>query len=83
MNKSFVSIADDLLKKRTHVACDYNEFSLGSVKNDFIIKNISVSKILNYIITINPNKNVCLDVPSICFVKLSAKIISSYLSILI
>ena len=34
MNKNFVSIVDDLIKKRTGVACDY-EFSLGFVKNGF------------------------------------------------
>ena len=45
MNKNFVSIADDLIKKRTHVACDYDEFSIGSVKNGFVFKNISASEI--------------------------------------
>lgn len=31
MNKNFVSIADDFIQKRMHVACDYGEFSLDSV----------------------------------------------------
>ena len=68
MNKNFVSIADDLIKKRTHVACDYDEFSIGSVKNGFVFKNISAREIENYIKTMNPNKSVRSDVPSICFV---------------
>ena len=80
MNKNFVSIADDLIKKRIHVACYYDEFSLDSVKNSFIFKDISESEIENYIKKMNPNKSVRSDVPSIRFVKVSAKIISPYLS---
>ena len=49
MNKNFVSIADDLIKERMDVACDYDEFSLDSVKNGFIFKDISESEIENYI----------------------------------
>ena len=45
-----MSIADDLVKKRTHVACDYDEFSLDSVKNGFVFKSISVSEIANFIL---------------------------------
>ena len=69
-----MSIVDDLIKKRTHVACDYDQFSLDSVNNGFVFKNISANEIENYIETINPNKSVRSGVPSICFVKLSAKI---------
>ena len=80
MNKNFVSIADDLIKERMDVACDYDESSLDSVKNVFIFKDISESEIENYIKKMNPNKSVRSDVPSIRFVKLSAKIISPYLA---
>ena len=66
-----MSIADNLIKKRTHVACDNDEFSLDSVKNGFVFKSISVSEIANYIKTMNLNKSVCSDVVSFCFVNFS------------
>ena len=50
------------------------------IKNDFVFNEISDSEILNYIKTLNPNKSVRSDVPNIRFVKLSAKIMSPYLS---
>ena len=50
------------------------------MQNSFIFKDISESEIENYIKKMNPNKSVRSDVPSIRFVKLSAKIISPYLS---
>ena len=45
-----------------------------------VFNEISDSEILSYIKTMNPNISVHSDVPSICFVKLRAKIISPYLS---
>ena len=52
-----------------------------SVKNDFVFNEIVIdSEILNYIKILNPNKSVRSDVSNIRFVKLSAKIISHYLS---
>ena len=81
MNKNFVNIADNLLKKRKDVVDVKNdEYLSDSVKNDFVFNEISDSEILNYIKTLNPNKSVRSDVPNIRFVKLSAKIISPYLS---
>ena len=60
--------------------CDFGELSLDSGKNDFVFKAISKTEVENYIKSMNPNKSVRSDVPSIRFVKLSAKIISPYLS---
>ena len=34
MNKNFVSIADNLIKKRMDFVCDFGELSLDSGKND-------------------------------------------------
>ena len=81
MNKNFVNIADNLLKERKDVVdVKIDECFSDSVKNDFVFSEISDSEIMNYIKTMNPNKSVRSDVPSIRFVKLSAKIISPYLS---
>ena len=81
MNKNFVNIADNLLKKRKDIVDVKNdEYLSGSVENDYVFNEISDSEILNYIKTLNPNKSVRSDVPNIRFVKLSAKIISPYLS---
>ena len=81
MNENFVSIADDLIKNITQVACVYDEFSLDSVKSGLVFQNI-LAETESYIKTRDPYKSVRSDVPSICLVKLSAKIISPYLSIL-
>ena len=81
MNKNFVNIADKLLKERKDVIDLMNDaYCSGSVKNDFVFNEISDSEIQNYTKTMNLDKSVRSDVPSICFVKLSAKIISPYLS---
>ena len=80
MNKKFVSIADDLIKERMDVVQKYDEFGFHSVNTDFVFKKISESEIENYIKSMNPNKSVRSDVPSIRFVKLSAKIIAPYLA---
>ena len=58
------NIADNLLKERKDVVDVKNdEYFSDSVKNDFVF-----SEIINYIKTMNPNKSVLSDVPSICFV---------------
>ena len=81
MNKNFVNIADNLLKERKDVVDLRNdEYLFDSIKNDFVFNEISDSEVENYIKNMNPNKSVRSDVPSIRFVKLSAKIISPYLS---
>ena len=81
MNKNFVNIAEKLLKERKDVVDVKNdEYLSDSIKNYFVFTEISDSEIQNYIKTMNPNKSVRSDVPSIRFVKLSAKIISPYLS---
>ena len=38
INKKFVSIADELIKIRTYVFCDYDEISLDSVKIDLFLR---------------------------------------------
>ena len=79
--KIFVSIADKLLKERKDVDdVKNNEYLSDSVKNYFVCNEICDSEIQNYIKTMNTIKSVRSDVPSICFVKFSAKIISPYLS---
>ena len=60
--------------------CDFSEFSLNSGKSEFVFKAISKTEIEHYIKNMNPNKSVRSNVPSKSFVKLSAKIISLYLS---
>ena len=81
MNKKFVNIADKLLKERKDVVDLKNdEYLSDSIKNYFVFTEISDSEIQNYIKTMNPNKSVRSDVPSVRFVKLSAKIVSLYLS---
>ena len=40
-------------KKTTHVAFEYDEFSLGSVKKCFVFKNTSASEIESFIKTFN------------------------------
>ena len=50
-----------------------DEYLSQSIKNYFVFNEIIESEIENYIKTMNPNKSVHSDVPSICFVKLSAK----------
>ena len=74
MNKNFVSIADNLIKKRMDFVCDFNEFSLISTKNEFVFKPLLKTEIEHYIKNMNPNKNVCSDVHSIQFVKLVQKL---------
>ena len=41
MNKNFVSIADNLIKKRMDFVCDFSEFSLNFGKSEFVFKAIS------------------------------------------
>ena len=78
---NFVNIADKLFKERKDVVDVKNdEYCSGSVKNYLGFNEISNNEIQNYIKTMNLNKSVRSDVPSICFVKLSDKIISPYLS---
>ena len=80
MNKNLISITDSLIKKRMDFVCDISEFSLISGKSEFVFKAISKTEIKHYIKNMNPNKSVRSDVPRIRFVKLSARIISPYLS---
>ena len=68
MNKNFVNIAEKLLKERKDVVDVKNdEYLSDSIKNYFVFTEISDSEIQNYIKTMNPNKSVRSDVPSIRF----------------
>ena len=79
MNKSFVNIADKLLNERKNDFHNNLEFCISSVCNDFVFKEFTNSEIEMYIRNMRPNKSVRSDVPSIRFVKLSAKVIAPYL----
>ena len=77
-----MNIAEKLLKKRKDVVDVMNdEYLSDSIKIFFVFTETSDSEIQNYTKTTSPNKSVhSVDVPSICYVKLSAKIVYPYLS---